>query len=268
MTTSIKSAELPNGVALSYAEQGGLSGVPVVLLHGVTDSWRSFELVLPLLSESIHALAVTQRGHGDSSHPQSGYRFSDFAEDIAAFLDLVDVDKAVIVGHSMGSAVAQRFAIDHPQRVKGLVLVGSFATMRDNPAVEEFWETTVSRITDPVDPAIARAFQESTISTSVPPEFYEMVVQESLKVPARVWREAFEGFPKHDLSGELHKIKAPTLIVWGDQDAFCPRSDQDKLESTISDSKLVVYPGIGHAVHWEQPRRFVSDLEAFIQGLD
>ena len=268
MTPSIKSVELPSGVVLSYAEQGNESGVPVVCLHGVTDSWRSFELVLPLLSESIHAFAVTQRGHGDSSHPQSGFLFSDFAADIAAFMDALTIQKAVIVGHSMGSAVAQRFAIDQPQRVKGLVLVGSFASMRDNPAVEEFWDTVVSKITDPVDPGIAQAFQESTINTSVPPEFYEMVVQESLKVPARVWREAFEGFPKHDLSGELDKIKAPTLIVWGDHDAFCPRSDQDKLNSAISDSKLVVYPNTGHAVHWEQPRRFVSDIEAFIKGLD
>ena len=268
MTPSIKSVELPNGVVLSYAERGDDSGVPVVLLHGVTDSWRSFELVLPLFSKSIHAFAITQRGHGDSSHPQSGYTFSDFAGDLAAFMDALNIQKAVIVGHSMGSSVAQRFAIDHPQRVKGLVLVGSFASMRDNPVVEEFWDTVVSKITDPVDPGIAQAFQESTINTSVPPEFYEMVVQESLKVPARVWREAFAGFPKHDFSGELHKIKAPTLIVWGDHDAFCPRSDQDTLQTTISGSRLVVYSGTGHAVHWEQPRRFVTDLEAFIKGLD
>ena len=268
MTPSIKSVELPNGVVLSYAEQGDESGVPVILLHGVTDSWRSFDPVLPLFSGSIHAFAVTQRGHGDSSHPQSGYLFSDFAGDLAAFMDVTDLENAVIVGHSMGSAVAQRFAIDHPDRVKGLVLVGSFASMRGNPVVQDFWDSTVSRITDPVDPAIVRAFQESTIYTSVPPTFYEMVVQESLKVPARVWLEAFAGFPVQDLSGELGKIKAPTLIVWGDQDAFCPRSDQDTLSSTISGSRLAVYSGTGHAVHWEEPQRFVSDLEAFINGLN
>jgi non-heme chloroperoxidase len=268
MTPFIKSAELPNGVVLSYAEQGNESGVPVILLHGVTDSWRSFELVLPLFSRSIHAFAVTQRGHGDSSHPQSGYSFSDFAGDLAAFMEVAKIEKAVIVGHSMGSSVAQRFAIDHSERVRGLVLVGSFASMRGNPVVQEFWDSTVSKITDPVDPGLVRAFQESTINSSVPAEFYEMVVLESLKVPARVWLEAFGGFPAHDLSGELGKIKAPTLIVWGEQDAFCPRADQDTLKSSISGSRLVVYSGTGHAVHWEQPRRFVSDLEAFISGLD
>src|SRR5262245_59395901 len=99
MTHIIKSIELPNGLVLSYAEQGDQAGVPVVCLHGVTDSWRSYELVFPLLSGSIHAFAITQRGHGDSSHPQSGYSFSDFAGDLAAFMDAVNIQNAVVVGH-------------------------------------------------------------------------------------------------------------------------------------------------------------------------
>lgn len=127
MTPVVKSVELPNQVKLSYVEQGDRSGVPLLLLHGVTDSWHSFELVLPHLPESIHAFALTQRGHGDSSQPAGGYRFHDFASDVAAFMDALHLDQAVIAGHSMGSSVAQRFAIDYPDRTSGLVLIGSFA---------------------------------------------------------------------------------------------------------------------------------------------
>ena len=138
-TLTIKPVELFNRVTLQYVEQGDPSGVPEVLLHGVTDSWRSFEPVLPHLPESIHAFALTQRGHGDADRPASGFRPRDFAADLAAFMDALDHGQAVIVGHSMGSYAAQRFAMDHPGRTLGLVLVGSFTNWRDNPAVAEFW---------------------------------------------------------------------------------------------------------------------------------
>jgi pimeloyl-ACP methyl ester carboxylesterase len=93
------------------------------------------------------------------------------------------------------------------------------------------------------------------------------MVQESLKVPARVWRAAFKGFLEDDFSGELSKIKAPTLIIWGDQDAFCPRCDQTALSNAIAGSRLLVYAGTGHAVHWEEAERFAFDLAAFTKGI-
>src|SRR5574341_1788925 len=162
MTPIIRSVELPSGVRLQYVEQGDSRGVPVLFLHGVTDSWRSFERVLPYLPKSIHAFALTQRGHGDADRPATGYRTRDFAADVAAFMDALGLERAIIVGHSMGSTNAMRFAIDYPERTLGLVLVGSFATYRGNPAVLEFWETAVSRLTDSVDPGFAREFQQST----------------------------------------------------------------------------------------------------------
>jgi non-heme chloroperoxidase len=267
MTPAIKSVELPNQVTLPYVEQGDASGIPVMLLHGVTDSWHSYEPVLPYLPDSIHAFALTQRGHGDASRPAAGYRFHDFASDLAAFMDAVQIESAVIVGHSMGSSVAQRFAIDFPERTLGLVLVGSFATLRGNPGVRELWDSAIATMTDPVDPGFVREFQQSTLARPVPRAFFEVVMAESLKVPARVWRAAFEGFLEDDFSGELNKIEAPTLIVWGEQDAFCPLSDQERLVGEIRGSRLLAYAGVGHAVHWEQPDRFASDLIAFTETL-
>ncbi|HYP27465.1 MAG TPA: alpha/beta hydrolase [Blastocatellia bacterium] len=265
MTRIIKSVELPNQVTLQYVEQGDPAGVPVILLHGVTDSWYSFEPVLPHLPESIHAFALTQRGHGDSSHPADGYRFPDFAGDVAGFMDALQIEAAVVVGHSMGSGVGKRFAIDYPERTLGLVLVGAFATFQTNQGVREFWDSVVSNLSDPVDPGIAREFQESTLARPVPPAFLETVIQESLKVPARVWRAVFGGFMRDDYSEDLEKIKAPTLIVWGDRDSFCPGGDQETLLAEISGSRLVVYEGAGHALHWEEPERFASDLSAFVK---
>ncbi len=265
MMQLIKSVDLPNQVTLQYVEQGDPSGVPVLLLHGVTDSWHSFEPVLPHLPESLHAFALTQRGHGDASRPADGYRFPDFAEDLALFMDALRIEAAVVVGHSMGSAVAKRFAIDHPERLLGLVLVGAFATFQDKQDVQDLWDSVISTMSDPVDPDFVREFQESTLARPVPPAFFQTVIEESLKVPARVWRAVFGGFLKEDYSENLEEIKAPTLIIWGDRDAFCPATDQQALLAAITGSRLLTYEGAGHALHWEEPERFASDLSAFIK---
>lgn len=265
MTPVVKSVVLPNLVTLPYVEQGSISGVPLLLLHGVSDSWRSFEPLLPHLPESIHAFVITQRGHGDASRPATGYRFHDFAADLAAFMDALQIESAVIAGHSMGSGVAQRFAIDYPDRTLGLVLIGSFADLRGNPGVQELWDSAISTLNDPVDRGFVREFQQSTLAQEVPRPYFETVVEESLKMPARVWRAAFEGFLEEGFPEEVGKITAPTLIIWGDQDAFCGRSDQQALLSAIKGSQLSVYHGAGHAVHWEEPERVASDLKAFIE---
>lgn len=265
MAHAIKSVELPNRVRLHYVEQGDPSGVPMLLLHGYADSWRSFELVLPHLPESIRAFAITQRGHGDAGRPAAGYHPRDLAADLAVLMDTLDLKAAVIAGGSSGGLVARRFAIDHPERTLGLVLLGSPVTLRDKPGILELWDSTVSQLTDPIDPGFVREFVESSVAQPVPQSFLETMAQENLKVPARVWRAAFEGLLQDDSFGELDRIKAPTLIVWGDQDAIVPRSDQEALAGAIVGSRLVVYPGAGHALYWEEPSRIASDLAAFIK---
>ena len=262
----VKSVEFPGRVTLQYVEQGDPEGTPVLFLHGITDSWYSFEPVLPHLPASIRAFALSQRGHGDSGRPASGYYPLDFAADVAAFMDALKLKQAVIAGHSMGSYIAQRFALDYPERLLGLVLMSSVFTFQGKQCMTEFRDA-VSNLTDPVDRDFALEFQQSTLANEVPQPFLETVVEESMKAPARVWRAALEGLLETDNSAELSKIEAPTLIVWGDQDSYCPRGDQEALRAAITGSRLLVYPGTGHALHWEHPERFAADLAAFTRSL-
>ncbi len=263
MKPVIESVQLPHGPRLQYVEQGERSGTPVVMLHGYSDSWRSFEPVLPHLPLPVRAFALTQRGHGDAGRPAQGYGPRDFAADVAEFMDLLGIDSAVIAGHSMGSSIAQRFALDHPERTLGLVLLSAFTSWQDNPSVMELWETAISTLEDPVAPDFVREFQESTLSQPAPPGLLETVVQESLKVPARVWRAVCKCYLEDDYSRELDRIAVPTLIVWGDKDTFCPRATQESLRRAIAVSQLIIYQGAGHALHWEEPARFAADLVAF-----
>lgn len=259
----MKSVVLPNRIRIPYVEQGNDDGVPLILLHGYTDSWRSFEPVLPLLPRSIHSFVPTQRGHGDADRPAKGYAPEDFATDLAAFMDAVGLEAAVIAGHSMGGSIAQRFAIDHPERTLGLVLMASFTTLRGNAGMEQFWACDVSRLTDPIERAFAWEFQVSTAARPLPAAFLETVVQESLKVPAHVWRDAFDALLKLDVAADLRKVSAPALILWGDRDSVAPANEQDALADAIMGSRLIVYPGVGHALHWESPERCVAELAQF-----
>jgi pimeloyl-ACP methyl ester carboxylesterase len=256
---------LPTGVRLEYVERGPSDGVPVIFLHGVTDSWRSFGPLLRRLPASIRAFAISQRGHGESSKPEAGYRYTDFSEDVRAFMDAMALPRAVVVGHSMGASVAQRFIVDHPGRVQRLVLMGSFATIHGNATVAEFVDSAIRPLTDPISPDFAREWQMSTVAQPVDERFFDTVVQETLKVPARVWHQAFEGFLQTpDFTRELRSVSVPVLLFWGDRDAYAVRADQDALLKAMPTARLVAYEGVGHAIHWEEPQRVADTLVAFI----
>ncbi|HJQ60978.1 MAG TPA: alpha/beta hydrolase [Vineibacter sp.] len=258
---------LSDGLNLCYAESGNPDGLPLVLLHGFTDSWRSFEPLLASLPCRFRAIALSQRGHGDSGKPEGRYDTARFAADLAEVMDRLGIDRAAIVGHSMGSLVAQRFAFTYPQRTLALVLVSAFATLRGSEPGEALWRDAVASLADPVDPALARDFQLSCIAMPVPSAFFEMVVGESLKLPARVWRLTLRALLDEDFSDQVSRIAAPTLVLWGDRDAFSTRAEQARLATTIPDASLVEYPGVGHAPHWEQPQRTAADIAAFVDGV-
>jgi len=264
MAHLVTSIDLPTGVTLQYVEQGSPSGVPLLLVPGGYDSWRSYERVLPLLPDSMHAFALTQRGHGDSSKPKTGYRVGDYAKDVAEFMDALGIKAAFFTGHSLSTLVAQRFAIDHPGRTLGLILVGADYSVANNPALEDMLDM-FSRLKDPVSPDFVRDFQKSTIAQPLPQEFLETIMQESLKIPARTWKAVFKGILMDDITGELGTIKAPTLLIWGERDELTPRSEQEALLKAIPDARLLVYEGHGHSPHWEAPERFASDLTTFIE---
>lgn len=253
------------GVRLHYVEQGTAKGPTVILLHGYSDSWASWAQVLPLLDKKYRVYVPDLRGHGESDRPASGYTFPDFAGDIIAFMDAKGIRKATIVGHSMGSFVAQHVATMAPERVERLVLVGSAPAVSNGEVTQLQME--VNALTDPVPLKFVTEFQNSVITRPVPDEFMDRVVQESMKLPARVWRDAMAGMLAQNSPATLSKIKAPTLIIWGDRETVFPkRSDQELLRKGIPNARLKVYEGTGHCPNWEEPGRFVKDLEEFMRS--
>lgn len=253
------------GLLIDAVAQGPRAGEAVVFLHGYSDSRRGFAPMLAHMPTALRCVAFSHRGHGDSGKPMSGYRIADLVADLSATMDGLGIPRAVLVGHSMGSLVATRFALDQPERVAGLALVGGFASLRGNAAVEAFWREAIAGLADPVDPAMVRAFQESTLARPVPGTFLDMVVAESLKLPARVWVQTLRGLLDEDFSRSLARISAPVLQIWGDQDTMSDKAEQRRLQGFLPGAELVAIQGAGHAPHWEEPERIASMIAGFAQ---
>src|SRR5689334_1536367 len=169
MSTTTPTLQLP------YAEHGAAGGTPVVFLHGYSDSHPSFARLMAQLPDEIHAYAVTVRGHGDAPKPEGGYDATQMARDVIDFLDQRGIERAVVAGHSMGSVLATRIALDAPERVAGLVLMGSRPSFT---GLDELFDE-VAAMGEAVDYEFAEAFQLSTLARPIPDGMLEEVSAES-----------------------------------------------------------------------------------------
>jgi non-heme chloroperoxidase len=250
---------LATGPQVHYAEQGDPDGEPILFLPAYADSWFSYSRVLPLLPARDHAYALDQRGHGDSERPAGGYTVDDLAADAVAFLDAAGIERATLVGHSGSCLTARRVAVTDPDRVAGLVLIGAPLSLA-KPAVLAF-QAAVHALEDPVAAQFVSRFQAGAVHVPLPEEFLEGLVAESLKLPATVWKRALDGLVAFDDAADLGRITAPTLLIWGDQDAVVSHEEQQRLEDAMPDARLKVYPDTGHSPHWERPEAVAADVD-------
>ena len=258
-STSCASVRLANGVRLHYAQQGPRTGPALVFLHGYSDSSFSFSRVMPLLPPELRVIAPDLRGHGDSDRPATGYRIADFADDVIEMMDALDVPEAVIVGHSMGSFVAQAIVERAPTRVTRLVLVGSACRARRSRhgsfgrkwmRFRILW-TRRSCARFNTAPSRSRCRKRS----------WRGDCQQQAHAGPRLEESA----PGPDgLSSRRCPADVRTLVLGGDCDAVFSVSEQAGLARLNSvTSTCASFDGVGHALHWEQPRRFVEELLRF-----
>jgi non-heme chloroperoxidase len=263
---AVQRIALLTGVTLEYVEQGDADGLPVIFLHGLSDSWHSFQTVLQHLPPSIHAFAISQRGHGDSERPYDGYSPRHFAADVAAFVRQKNLGKAIVVGHSMGGVNAQQFVLDYPQLARAIVIVDSDPSFRRNTIMLDF-QKEVMKMDGEMSVEFMDAFQKGTLAGPIDSVYYKLLVNEGLKTPLPVFKAALSDMVQADFVSQLKAIQCPVLIFWGDKDAICLKPTQNQFTKNIRGARLVVYKGVGHALHWEAPARFAKDLTQFVQSL-
>lgn len=254
---------LATGVDLAVHEQG--DGVPTLLLHAWGETHRTFDRLLPLLPDTLRLVVPDQRGVGQSSKPANGYDLADAVADVAALLDALEIESCWLIGTSSGGYLAQQVALDHPARVRGMVLIGAPSNLQGPmpPAISK----PLASFHDPVTRADLDALQGAlTLHNPVPDSFLEDQMTAGLSIPRHVWLAGIQGLLRAVPPIDRGRIGVPTLILWGGDDALLPASQADELVAAIEGSRLVVYEGTGHLVLWEQPERVAHDITAFVMA--
>lgn len=262
-----QSVALSTGVTLSYIELGDPAGDPVIFLHGYTDTARSFYPTAKALADKPTArriFVLDQRGHGASSMPPAGacaaapeacFEPADMADDVLAFMDLKGVTRAAIVGHSMGSFVAQELALEHPERVDSVVLIGTGSKLAGNVVLQEYildepvegsWKAgfvsqgyafpaDVYTRTPAEGSADALAWIESAWVAEAPaePAFLAAIVPETAATRMGAWVGAARALLATDNGDRLEDLAVPALVLWATQDAVFSADDQDELLSRL-----------------------------------
>lgn len=165
----------------------------------------------------------------------------------------------MLVGHSGSCFAARRIALDHGERVAALIMVASPVTL-DRTRLGTFIEQ-VAALEDPVPEAFVRDFQGGTTHDPLPASFFSRVVEESLTLPARVWRDVLEGLLDFDDRTRLASIRQPTTLVWGDRDTIVTVEDQERLAAAIPGASLVVLPETATAPIGSAQKAVIDILE-------
>jgi pimeloyl-ACP methyl ester carboxylesterase len=254
---------LPNGMRLAYVEAGDPKGPPLLLLHGWTDSSRSWTTLLPHLSK-YRLLILDQRGHGGSDKPECCYAPSNFAYDARLFLDAKGIRTAAVAGHSLGSMVAQVLAAQHPERMSRLVLIGSTA-LAPVTRGDYLW-TNVSALTGPIDPdsPFGREWHPANQPTPIDPAFAAAAAPEIFATPPQVTHGVLRELVDVPAGRLSRDITAPTLILSGGKDALFPPEHHQALARAIPHAEARIFPDLGHNLLWEQPREIGSAITAFL----
>jgi pimeloyl-ACP methyl ester carboxylesterase len=268
-----KTLALPNGEVLAYIDMGNASGPPVVLIHGYTDSARDWVPLVPYLSKRLRLILVDLRGHGQSSKPECCYSRLDFAYDIKLMMDALGIKKADIVGHSLGSIIAQTFAEYWPERTSHAVLIASTGGRPPNappkPAQFDF-AADIRKLTEPIEPDSPFMIAWWDSPTPVDPEFLRRERKDAAGIPLRVWLAVLDqGLPDNaydDLQRTLPRLKAPTLLIWGSKDPIMEEPVRKTLRDALPGAKVQVFEGLGHNPFWEDPRSVAEVINAFLAG--
>ncbi len=217
------------------AEVAG-SGPPLLLLHGLAGSARWWSRNLESLGAAYHVRAIDLPAFGASSR-RSRFRLERIPDQLAATMDRLGIERAVVVGHSMGGLIAARLAADHPARVDRLVLVDAAIL-----SLDPLWWRDVSgpvRLLRWTHPSLVRVLGEDLLRVG----------------PVRL-AQATRQLLRADWSDALPRIQAPTLVVWGEHDTLCPPAIGRLIVERIPDARLVTIPGCGHNPMWERPSEF------------
>jgi len=237
-----------------YAKKRGPAGGPkLVLVHGAGGSHLHWPAQLRRLSgATVYSLDLP--GHG-RSRERGCETIEAYVAALVAFLDGADVDSAVIVGHSMGGAIAQKLALTRPERVLALVLVGTGARLRVAPAILEGVKDDFERVVDLIT--------RYAWSSDADPEMKELGREALREAGPDVLLGDFLACDRFDVMDRVSEIEVPTLVIGGTRDELTPLKYSRFLAEQIANAQLTAVEGAGHMVMLERPEETVDAIREF-----
>jgi 3-oxoadipate enol-lactonase len=251
---------------ISYVERG--QGVPVVFLHGIGGDAACWQPQLKVFSEGYRVLAWNMPGYGGSD-PSPEMTFAGLAEALLRLLDRLDIERAHLVGHSMGGMVAQEFAGTWPGRLRSLVLVASSAAFGriDGDWQREFLASRLGPLERGRSMAdLAPGIVASLVGAAPDPAGVAQAIRSMAGVPEATYRAALRCLLSFDRRDVLGRIDVPTLLLAGERDQTAPAAVMEKMATRIPQARFLVLPRAGHLANLEQPLLFNRALGDFLAG--
>jgi pimeloyl-ACP methyl ester carboxylesterase len=267
-----------HGARVNYVEMG--EGPPIVFIHGLAGCWQNWLENIPRFAKNHRVVAVDLAGFGHSELPREEISIPGYGRFMDAFLGQIGVERAALVGNSMGGFIAAETAISHPSRVEKLVLVSAAGgpTLRDRNSAMQSRVMRGARLFAPIA-AAAIARREHLIRR---PRLRRLLLLKVARHPDRLEPElcfevasgggkpgflsALEAILDYDFEHRLADISCPTMIVWGRNDEIVPVEDAFEYERLIAGSRRVIFEDTGHVPMLERPDRFNELVEEFVSS--
>ena len=268
-----------HGHDMAYRKEG--SGPALLLLHGIAGSSRTWRDVIPLLVDRFTVIAPDFMGHGLSEKPVGDYSLGAFASGIRDLLEVLDIDRATVVGQSFGGGVAMQLAYQHPELCERLVLVDSGGLGREVNWILRFMTLPGSEYVMPlIFPKFVRNWGDSLFRsindrgihlgriTEMWSAYGSLAEADNRQAFARTIRSVIEpGGQTVSAMDRLYLASSmPTLIIWGDRDDIIPVSHARTAHDAIPGSRLAIIEGVGHFPQIEAPDQFVAALVDFVDS--
>jgi pimeloyl-ACP methyl ester carboxylesterase len=262
-----------HGSRVNYVEMG--SGAPIVLIHGLSGCWQNWLENIPHLARNHRVIAVDLPGFGESELPQDEISIPGYGRFVDALLGQIGIERATLIGNSMGGFIAAEIAISHPARVEKLVLVSAAGLMRVGnrrlSAIER-----AARLFHPATAAVL-ARREYLVKR---PKLRRRILYGIVRYPDRIapelvyevasgagkpgFLDALTAISNYDFTDRLPGISVPTLLVWGQNDWIVPVASAYEYERLIPGSRPVIFEQTGHLPMLERPARFNHLVEEFL----
>jgi len=251
-------------VRIAYEVRG--SGTPLLLMQGLGYGRWGWEPVLDAFADEFRVLSYDNRGIGESDVPPGPYTARQLAEDAVAVLDAEGIERADVVGTSLGGMAAQELAIGFPERVNRLVLACTTpGGLSSHPMPQQTVDLMLLAPTLPPETALRR-FVENALAPGAPGDLVERILALRLANPfdPKGWYAQAAAGAAFDALDRLSRIQAPTLVVTGTDDVVVDARNSELLADGIAEAKLERVPG-GHLFFWEDPSQFISLVKEFLR---